>query len=683
MKRIQPYYFLIGLAALFVFGGMILYSARGLTLLKQGTPIEPQTCKEKGDLFELWFTGADLTDLSVDRNVTGIVFGTGSKKVTLLDRDRRLQWEKSFSSNPLQTKISAGGNYLAVGTEGGALFFMSTDQKLWWQEELDLPVYLVALSANGRWVLIARGSPEQNTHYLELYDGHDGAVQWSMPTGPLQQICLAGEQPNQGMVFFSCERDGTATAGAITLAGESLWEKEGVALAAVSRTGSRVALAGSDSLTVCKSQGDILWEMSLPQGFNTSAVLFNPQNNYTLLYGSGDGINENLYYFGAEGKVLWKKKIAEGALISFTADGNRIITSSWRHYKEDYSQMVFLDEGGETLSVSLELGMRVERLLVSTNRRYIVIGGEDGYIDVIDLDEELVRENVQPSAVAPFYSPAAAGLDKGQLAVTLYFNSDDRLVPVSRLIGQTEDPLRAAIDELVQGPSRESELNRLIPKDVGFDVAFDGAEGRLMLDFSPELAQASGSFQTRGMLDSLIYTVGFFPEVKEIYLTVNKTPLRIPDDGLVLEQPFQPHRWRDPIFIPMRIKERYYIVPREARDVEIERRDLAGLLSAVVRHCRTFYFVPGDLALIDVQEKDGIVEINLNSSFRLLLPESGGTEEQLQAAMVLDALFLTAAENSESRYIEIHVDGENWSPPQGFPPLGRSTYKPYYINPEF
>ena len=35
--------------------------------------------------------------------------------------------------------------------------------------------------------------------------------------------------------------------------------------------------------------------------------------------------------------------------------------------------------------------MRVERLLVSANRRYIILGGEDGYIDVIDLDEELAR----------------------------------------------------------------------------------------------------------------------------------------------------------------------------------------------------------------------------------------------------------------------------------------------------
>ena len=137
------------------------------------------------------------------------------------------------------------------------------------------------------------------------------------------------------------------------------------------------------------------------------------------------------------------------------------------------------------------------------------------------------------------------------------------------------------------------------------------------------------------------------------------------------------------IFIPVRIGERYYIVPREARDLDIEQRDLDGLLQAVTMQCRTFYFVPGDLTLIGAAEKDETVKINLNRSFRMLFPEDGGEEEQLQAAMILDALFLTAVENSDSHRIEIIVEGESWTPPQGYPSLSRVIYKPYHINPEF
>lgn len=683
MKRIEPYYFLIGLAALFVVAGMILYSARGLTLMKHGEPIEPSGVAEKEDLFELWFTGADLLDLSIDRNVSGILFGSESKKVSLLDRERKLRWEKSFPTNPLQTKISACGGYLAVGTEGGDLFFMSADQQNWWQQELEEPVYLVTLSANGRWVLVARGAPERESHHLELYNGHDGTLQWSLETGPLQKIYLAGEQLNRGLVIYCYEQDGTTVTAAATLTGESLWERDGVSLEAISRTESRLALLDSTSLIVCKSQGDVLWERALPDGFNTTTVLFNPQNSNLLLYGSEDRQNENLYYFSAEGKVLWQKKIAEGALLSFSAEGNRIITSSWRHYKEDFSQMVFLDERGETLPVNLELGMRVERLLVSSSRRYIVIGGEDGYIDVIDLDAELFRDNAQPQAAAPFYSPAVTDLEKGRLAVTLYFNSDDYFIPISRLISQTDSPLRTAVDELIRGPCRESGLNRTIPKDAAVEVTFKKESGQLFLELSPEMAGMPGTCQTMSVINSLRYTIGSFPEVKEIYLTMGKEPLKVFGDGLVLEQPILPYRWKDPLFIPARIGERYYIIPREASELAIEQRDLDGLLAAVVKQCRAFYFVPGDLNLIDVAEADSVVRVNLNSSFRMLFPEDGGAEEQLQAAMILDALFLTAAGNSDSLRMEIYVEGETWSPPQDYPPLDRSIYKPYHINPEF
>jgi len=65
---------------------------------------------------------------------------------------------------------------------------------------------------------------------------------------------------------------------------------------------------------------------------------------------------------------------------------------------------------------------------------------------------------------------------------------------------------------------------------------------------------------------------------------------------------------------------------------EIEQRDLEGLLQAVLRTYRAFYFIPGDLRLIGVEEKPEAVTINLNSSLRMIFPEKGGDEERLQAA---------------------------------------------------
>lgn len=681
MKRMQPYYILIAFAVLLLAAGAAVYGFRSLSLLKGGEPIEPPADAKEGDLFELWFTGADLFDVSVDYNVTGIIFGTDTKKVSLLDRDRQLRWEKSFSSNPLQTQISACGNYLAVGTEGGDLFFMTIDSQSWWQEELGAPVNLVALSANGEWVLAGRGDPEQETHCLELFS-RDGTRHWSIPTGSLQNICLAGEQLNRGRIFYTYRQEDTVVTAAATLTGEILWEIEEAALMAVSRTENRLALVEEAGLVVYNARGEMLWKRALPSGFKTSSAIFNPQNNNLLVYGSDNRVDENLYCFNAEGKLIWQKKIAEGALVSLTADGTRIITCSWRQYKEDFSQVVLYNESGTELSC-WELGMRVERLLVTGNRRYIVLAGEDGYIDVVDLERTPAQENEVKAAAAPFYSPVRTELEPDQTAITLFFYSDSDFVPVTRLIGRTKTPLHAVIEELIRGPSRESSLCRMIPKEAGIEVLFNSDSGQLYLELSPEVVNVPGTAQTIGVLDSLRYTVSCFSEVREIYLTVDREPIELFGDGLVLEQPLKPHRWRDPLFIPVHIEERYYLVPREARDLQIEQRDLEGMLQAVVKLCRAFYFVPGDLELKEVVENGNKVTINLNCSLRMLFPESGGIEEQLQAAMILDALYLTAVENSDCYRVEILVDGESWSPPNGYPLLSRTFYQPYYINPEF
>ena len=83
-------------------------------------------------------------------------------------------------------------------------------------------------------------------------------------------------------------------------------------------------------------------------------------------------------------------------------------------------------------------------------------------------------------------------------------------------------------------------------------------------------------------------------------------------------------------------------------------------------------FRPGDLTLLEATGNGDKVTINLNRSLCMLFPENGSTEEQLQAAMILDALYLTAVENSDCHRIEILVDGESWSPPQGYPLLSRT-----------
>jgi spore germination protein GerM len=679
MKRIQPYYFLIALAALFLIGGLFLFMMRHFpSTLQKGAPVEPKILLHDNSLYEFWFANADLYDLSVDRNVTGILFSSSAKKVSLLDRERRLRWEKNFHTEPLQAKISACGNYLAVGTAGGNLFFMSTNQQLWWEKELGDPVYQLTVSANGKWVAAGQGRQDSPEHRLDLYD-QNGVLKSSIETGPLLKVFLVGEQPDQGRIFFSWLKGDTVITAAASLEGELLWSQEDAALAAISRTGNRLAAVQGRKLVIFNHLGQFLWEETLP--FKITALTFNPQNHSILVYGDGEGGFANFYSFNDAGDLLWQKRIADGSLFAFTADGRRIITSSWRHYKDDFSRMVLYDENGDELN-RWEVAIRVEYLVVAGNRRFVVLGGEDGYIDLIDLEAQPGRaENTAPAP--PFYSPVVVKPADDQSWVTLYFYETSYLVPVARSISQTENRIRAAIDELIRGPARDSALYRTIPdKEMQIEVRFNQETGQLTLELPPELAQVAGAAQSISILDSLRLTMAQFAEIREIFLTVAHKPIEIFGDGLSLEQPLLPYRWRQPVFIPVRLGERYYLVPREARELEIEQRDLDGLLQAVVRKCRALYFIPGDLRLLGVQIAAGSVKINVNSSLKMLFPEKGGEEEKLQAALLLEALFLTAFENSSFGNLEILVEGESWIPPQGYPSLSRVFHRPYYLNPE-
>lgn len=678
MKKVQPLYILLAVLALLLIAGATVIGVRFFPAsLKDGPPVEPHIFGENG-LFDLWFDSAEIIDISIDRNVTGILFASDTGKVSLLDRERRLRWEKSFSTQPLQAELSSCGNYLAVGTAGGKLFYMHTNQSAWWEKDPGEPVYQVVLSANGRWVAAGSGNMEEAQHRLKLYN-HRGELQWQVDSSPLEKIYLVGEQPGQGRIYYSMMQGDTPVTCAVTLEGDPLWSAEGYSLMALSRNGNRLVAASDEELVVYNIYGEELWKTGLE--IRVDGAEFNPQNGNLLIYGSGEGPAENFYCYNPGGELLWKQRIADGSLFAFTADGRQIITGSWRHYKDDYTQMVLYDNSGNELN-RWEASMRVERLLVAGSRRYIVLADEDGYIDVLDMQTQLGEEEF--TAVLPLYVPVVVGEPGDHSMVTLYFYDDMHAhVPITRSISPTEGRLRTAIEELISGPARASSLYRAIPKDARVETRFVEENGRLYLDLSPDLAQLAGSAQSIAALDSLLLTAGGFPEVKEIYLTVEGEKIEIFGDGLFIEQPLTPYRWEYPVYIPVHMGGgRYYLVPREARDMQIERRDLVYLLRESLSRCRNLYFIPGDIRLIDVEQTSSTVTINLNRSMGILFPEHGEDEEKLQAALLVDALMITAVANSEADRVIILVEGEKFEPPPGYPALDRTFNQPFYVNPE-
>ncbi len=681
MKQVQPYHYLVFLAGLFILAGLALFSLQLLPSAEgRSMPVDPLTQNTAGDLYDLWFTGVNLYDLSIDHNLTAILFSADNNKVSLLDRDRKLRWDKVFATAPLQAKLSSCGNYAVVGTAGGRLHFTTADQQFSWDDDGD-PVELLAISPNGAWIAAFRSNEEQGYQYLELYS-QAGELQWTVETGPVLNLYLSSEYLEQTNLYYTALEQEQPQIYAVSLDGRELWTKNNQMLAAVSRHGSRIAAIQENRLIVYDALGYELWSTALP--IVPQTVLFNPQNyNRVLVYGSREEIGDNFFYFDLAEDLLWMKNIEDRSLFAFTADGRHIVTSSWRHYKEDYTQMKILDHDGLEIN-NWEVAMRVEHLLVSGHPTLAVIGGDDGYIDLVDL-RTLIMLNGNGVSAAPLYRPVSAGISSGETKVTLFFNNESgNLVPVARVVSLTDNPLQAALDELVRGPARGSALYRTIPdKEARITAAYEPSTGRLTLDLSPEFLILNGEAQSLSAFNSLIYTVSASPGVEEILLT-SEGELLEQFGQLNIEQPLKAHKWQKPLFVPSVSGNRYYLAIQELADGELAEADLRELLGQVIRSARTtMAIIPGDLAVIELREANEQLQISFNRSFKEMFKEEAEEKEIQQLTLFLDSIFLTVFRNSRAQRADILVNGESWAPPAGYPALGRFYRQPCYINPEF
>ncbi len=681
MKRVQPYYYIVVLAGLFFLAGLTLFSLQlFLPAESRSMPVDPLTQNPAGDLYDLWFTRVKLYDLSIDHNLTAILFSADNNKVSLLDRERKLLWDKIFATVPLQAKLSSCGKYAVVGTSGGRLHYTTTDQQFSWDDEGD-PVELLAISPNGVWVAAYRSNEEQGHLYLELYN-QSGELRWTIETGPIINLHLSSEYLEQTNLYYTALEQGIPQVYSVSLDGRELWTKSNQVLAAVSRHDSRIAAIQENRLIVYDALGYELWSTGLP--IKPQTVLFNPQNyNRILVYGIREDIGDNFFYFDLAEDLLWVKNIEDGSLFAFTADGRHILTSSWRHYKEDYTQMKIFDHDGLEIN-NWEVAMRVEHLLVSGHPTLAVIGGDDGYIDLVDLKAQIAINGNEVST-APLYSPVSAGISSEETMVTLFFNDESgNLVPVTRAVSRTDNPLQAALDELVRGPARGSALYRTIHnKEARITSSYEPATGSLTLDLSPEFLVQNGEAQSLNAFNSLIYTVSSSPGVEEILLVSGENLLE-QFGQLKLEQPIKAHRWQKPLYVPLISGNRYYLAIKDMADSEFATADLKELLGQAIRSARTtIAIIPGDLAVLELRETSEQLQINFNKAFRKMFKGDATEKEIQQIALFLDSIFLTAFKNSRVQRADILVNGEPWTPPAGYPALGRFYRQPSYINPEF
>ena len=218
-------------------------------------------------------------------------------------------------------------------------------------------------------------------------------------------------------------------------------------------------------------------------------------------------------------------------------------------------------------------------------------------------------------------------------------------------------------------------VSRTIPKEVQINVT--GEEELAYVDLPEELDKLGGTTQVGGLIDSIVLTISQFPVHGIQFLLEGEKASVFTGEGFMIDKVFSPLRLGEKpvLYLPCRSGDRYYLLPREA-DKSMEPVDL---VNEVLRESSPFLLAKPGLKEIRVQEKEII--LNWDASFAKLFPPNGGAKEEALAELFTDALLLTLGENLSPDKLVFLVEGEVWTPPEGYD-CSREINRPFFINPE-
>ncbi len=321
-----------------------------------------------------------IFDFSMDRKGDQILFGSNTKKVTVIDGEGMLKWEETFDDDPLQTKITSCGNYIGIGTSGGNLLLMKKDQEIIWEKYLNKPITHLALSPEGRWLISGSGNDEESN--MVTFFNRENNYEWSKKTGKLANLTLS---PDERIIIYTEKETDVYNTVALDLKGEKIWTIAQSELKALSFSGELLAVQDQNSdLVVYNNKKEEKWRKALNP--NSLQAYFNTKSNKLLIYDKYGKKNDNLYYFNSMGGVLWHKYIEEDALITFSSDGSRIIYCTGTHQEDAYSKIIVLNEKGDVIR-DLEVTFQVEKIIAAENTEQVFLAGNDGSVYQVDLSD--------------------------------------------------------------------------------------------------------------------------------------------------------------------------------------------------------------------------------------------------------------------------------------------------------
>lgn len=319
-----------------------------------------------------------IYDFSIDRTGDSILFGLNTGKATLLDREGRIKWEKTFENDPLQTKITSCGNYIGIGTSGGALFLMREDRNIIWEKELSNPIEHLSLSNTGNWLV--SGSGDEDGNYAINFFDLENNLEWEKKTGTLNKLFISTDDK---YIVYTEKIHDTCNTVALDLKGNELWTADNTQLKAIS--GELLAVQDdSGDLIVFDSKKDEKWRKKI--GSDYFRAYFNFSGDRLMIFDE-DAVNkDNLYYFNFRGELLWQKRISYNACLAFSPDGRSIIYSLGRgaQNQEPFSKLTVANDNGEIKS-EFDITVQVEKIITAEKTERVFLAADNGAVYRVDL----------------------------------------------------------------------------------------------------------------------------------------------------------------------------------------------------------------------------------------------------------------------------------------------------------
>ncbi|HHT46610.1 MAG TPA: hypothetical protein GX004_04875 [Firmicutes bacterium] len=683
MKRVITFVFLLAL----LFNSACIPGA--LTFEGEQPPIEPvvsglENSDEQFLRGRFSVVNPEMTVYALSISDTGdsILFSLDSRSVNMIDDKGQLKWEFTPEGLPLSAGLTPDGRYLAVGTDQGKVYYLSEKNgSVLWESSYAGKVEQLALAENGD--CLAFSLAEEDGYTLYLLDRW-GTTLLSRETGPLLKL----EVLSGGDLCY-LEKGEDSNSLVYLRGGEVVFEEEALLASisgcgdyAVAYTGDKLNLYLLDAranprlISTCSISAEISWLDIADKG------------DCIFAYSAFSGSGSNLFVFHKEGYLLWDKRIPGGSLLDISCYGERIVASSWQEYSDDFSKVLVFDNRGNILQ-KLEMASKIEKLALSGNGNILTLAGNDGNIFVIDIpvhkfffEEAGVTE--ESEIEGEIYRPVVFDAPAGEVYLKLYFYDEhaEHLVPVNRGIKIDQMMVQTAINELVKGPRRLSNLFRTIPKDTAINISLD--EGVAIIDLPEELGKLGGAGQVTGIIDSLISTVSQYPHVKGIrFLLSGEEVETLGTEGLFIDRVFPSRSPGDNtklLYFPYCSGERYYLLPREVVQLEHKPQTPKEMVDIVL--AESSFFLAEKPELIKVELLEDRIILDWTSSIKKLFPPEASPEQKALAALFVDALLLTLGENFPQDRLAFYVEGEPWQFPEEYNALNLQIRRPFYINPE-